>query len=279
VIKNIILCADDYAQSPAISQGIINLIAQKRLSATSCMVNSSYWPEHAAWLKPYIEQVDIGLHFNLTYGAPLDEMPYMARSGYLPSVNRLLIESHLGMLSYNEIYAELTRQLTAFNKGLGKMPDFIDGHQHIHCFPIIRQVLLDYYDKNLRGTRTWLRNICPAKTGQLLQPPATHKKIILFAIGGKFFKNKIIKTNIPHNNSFSGIYKFNTINSYGDLFIVFLKSIEHGGLIMCHPGLSNNDLSDPITKSRAIEYEYLSSDRFLVDMQQYDFALARYKFQ
>lgn len=276
MIKHIILCADDYAQNPAISQGIIHLIAQNRLSATSCMVTSNYWLEHANWLKPYIEQVDIGLHFNLTHGMPLDEMPGIAPSGYFPNVNKLIIDSHLAKLSYNEIYEELARQLAIFQKALGKLPNFIDGHQHIHCFPIIRQVVLDYYNEHLHSTGIWLRNICPPKLEQLLQPPAILKKLILYAVGGKIFKRKLIKANTPHNNSFAGIYKFNTVNSYADLFTLFLKTIDHGGLIMCHPGLISSDLSDPISKSRVIEHDYLASEKFLVDAQQYDFALARF---
>jgi predicted glycoside hydrolase/deacetylase ChbG (UPF0249 family) len=63
--KRIVLCADDYGQAPAISQGIIELLNQSRLSATSCMVNMPDWPVSAKELLPFINYVDLGLHFNL----------------------------------------------------------------------------------------------------------------------------------------------------------------------------------------------------------------------
>lgn len=69
--KRIVLCADDYGQAPAISQGILNLLDKKRLSATSCIVNSPYWEAHSQWLTQFIQQADIGLHLNLTEGKPL----------------------------------------------------------------------------------------------------------------------------------------------------------------------------------------------------------------
>ncbi|MDP3303450.1 MAG: ChbG/HpnK family deacetylase, partial [Methylotenera sp.] len=46
-MKSLIVCADDYAQSPAIDAGIIQLIQQNRISAASCMVLSPRWAEAA----------------------------------------------------------------------------------------------------------------------------------------------------------------------------------------------------------------------------------------
>ena len=50
-----VLCADDFALSPGVSRGIIDLIARGRLSATGCMTVSPFWPEHAEWLRPLAE--------------------------------------------------------------------------------------------------------------------------------------------------------------------------------------------------------------------------------
>src|SRR5579883_2854375 len=69
--KRIVLCADDYVQAPAISQGIVALLKEKRLSAVSCMVNTPFWVDEATWLQPYESQADIGLHWNLTEGRAL----------------------------------------------------------------------------------------------------------------------------------------------------------------------------------------------------------------
>ena len=71
--KRIVLCADDYGQAPAISDGIIELLKDQRLSAVSCMTNTPDWPIYAKNLLPFRLERDIGLHFNLTEGKPLSE--------------------------------------------------------------------------------------------------------------------------------------------------------------------------------------------------------------
>ncbi len=47
----LVVCADDYGMSESVSRAIVALANQGRLSATSAMVLSPLWAEHAAWLK------------------------------------------------------------------------------------------------------------------------------------------------------------------------------------------------------------------------------------
>ena len=61
--KPLVLCADDYAQSAAISTAIRRLAMQGRLSATSAMVLSPRWPEEAAALRTEARgRIDVGLY-------------------------------------------------------------------------------------------------------------------------------------------------------------------------------------------------------------------------
>ena len=85
-----ILCADDYGFSPGVSSAIRDLIDRGRLSATSCMTMSPFWPDHASWLKPYADQVDVGLHLTLTDHRPLGPMPRTAPAGRLPPLPVLM---------------------------------------------------------------------------------------------------------------------------------------------------------------------------------------------
>src|SRR6476661_9118413 len=93
--KRIVLCADDYGQALEISQGIIQLIQQKRLSATSCMVNTAVWHECAQWLIPFYQGVDIGLHFNLTRGTALSSEYAKAHGVNLMSLYGVIAQSFL----------------------------------------------------------------------------------------------------------------------------------------------------------------------------------------
>ena len=72
-MKYFTLCADDFGYSTEVSQGILSLISIERLTATSCMTNMPDWKNSASKLIPYKDQIDIGLHFNLTEGEALSE--------------------------------------------------------------------------------------------------------------------------------------------------------------------------------------------------------------
>ena len=50
IAPRIVLCADDYAMTDDISQGIEALALARRLSAASAMVTTRHWPAHGARL-------------------------------------------------------------------------------------------------------------------------------------------------------------------------------------------------------------------------------------
>lgn len=271
-MKHIVLCADDYGQNPAISQAIVALLQEKRLSATSCMVTSSYWPSHAAWLKPFLGQADLGLHFNLTEGRPLST----ALSRFLP-LNTLLLNACLRKINQSAVIAELHAQLDAFTDAIGRLPDFIDGHQHVHQFPVIRNALLTVYEERLREHKTYLR--CTGDWHSLLpfKNPAYVKQVIIQLTGAIRFKQQLVQRHIPHNLSFAGIYDFSHASEYAVLFPQFLAYIQDGGLIMSHPGLSADDKTDKISASRKIEYAYFSSEQFLQACRDQQIGLSRFQ--
>lgn len=275
-MKQIILCADDYGQNFAISQGIVNLVAKQRLSAVSCITSSSLWPSHAHWLLPYIDKIDIGLHFNLTMGPALAEIPQLTRSGKLPSLATLLIKSHLGKLDKQAIAMEFNQQLEQFVAALGKLPDFIDGHQHIHHLPIVRDVILEAYDKRLRDNKSYIRNVSEKNLADLFHGKARIKRTIIQLTGAKNFNTALVLRKIPHNLSFAGIYNFANAKNYAHIFPPFLAKITHAGLIMCHPGIASTDANDPIYSGRHYEYDYFASEQFIADCQKAGVELARF---
>lgn len=263
-MKRILLCADDYAQNSAISQAIIALAEQSRLSAVSCLVTMPDWPEQAAWLTPFFNHLDIGLHFNLTEGK-LFFHPTL-------SLPQLLLRSQCRLLKINAIEHELNAQLDHFEKTLGKLPDFIDGHQHVHQFPIVRDALLNIYEKRLRQHQVYLR--C-TQSDLVLRDV---KNIIIQFAGARAFKKLLQQKNIPHNTSFTGTYSFSNSTHYSTMFPEFLQKISDGGLIMCHPGASQHPIeNDAIAAARIDEYHYFMSNKFLEDCKQHDVVLTRFK--
>lgn len=258
--KHIVLCADDYGQEPVISQGILALLKRQRLSAVSCMVSASYWHEHATLLAPYQKQVDIGLHFNLTEGKTA-----------LPVV---LLQALLRRLDVATISAELNRQLDLFISEMGCLPDFIDGHQHVHQFPVVRDALLRVYETRFKDHKPYIRLInSKLKIGDMINDV---KKIIVQTMGTRALRSALIQYDIPFNSSFSGMYSFSTTQPYSRIFPTFLKEIDDRGLIMCHPGLGSST-TDPIVKARNNEYEYFVSSQFSEDCLAYGVTIERFK--
>jgi predicted glycoside hydrolase/deacetylase ChbG (UPF0249 family) len=143
-MKKIVLCADDFSLNEYVSLGIIDLIKHKRLSAVSCLVNSSNWTSHAGWLIPFVNHIDIGLHFNLTEGKSISSHTYW-HQGTFPPLKKLLIDGYLRRIPRDAVYHELQAQIDTFRHMMKRDPDFIDGHQHIHQFPLVRDILLKQY--------------------------------------------------------------------------------------------------------------------------------------
>lgn len=274
-MPHITLCADDYSQNKEISQGIIKLVKQNRLSAVSCLTTTKNWPLHAEWLKPFCKEIDIGLHFNLTLGKPLGPVAIASSSDNLPTLQTLLMKSLLRRLPYQAIVEELNHQIDSFNQALDKLPDFIDGHQHIHHLPIIRQAVLAVYKDRLQQNNAYIRISANSPSSILKRRSNVTKKLIIAYTGAFALKKKLHKNHIPHNQAFSGIYSFKDSENYRELFFSFLKDMKDQGLIMCHPGLKSNDINDTIADSRWNEYQYLSGERFLEDCAQFNVTTAR----
>ena len=155
---SLILCADDYALSPGVMRGVLDALAKGRLNATCAMTNRPLWRQAAPELEAFADRADIGLHLTLTFGAPLGPMPRLAPSGELPQLRPLLKAARAGTLPADEIRAEIARQLDAFQDAMGRAPDFIDGHQHVHILPGIRDWLLEELVRRGLWGRLWLRD-------------------------------------------------------------------------------------------------------------------------
>jgi predicted glycoside hydrolase/deacetylase ChbG (UPF0249 family) len=270
-MKRIVLCADDYGQNSAISQAIVELLEAKRLSAVSCMVTDPKLPVYAKNLESFKETTDIGLHFNLTEGKLLS-----ANFPQSTPLNTLIINSNLRNLHKETIADELRAQLDVFASTFNKLPDFIDGHQHVQQLPVIRDALLMVYDERLRANGTYLR--CTYSPGALtkINTAAYIKQLIIQLCGGIGFKKLLMTHKIPHNQSFTGIYDFKNSYNYTQLFLQFLDQIADGGIIMCHPGLVGKE-TDVIVTTRHHEYCYFSSQQFLHDLSNKNVKLVRFK--
>ena len=260
VNKKIILCSDDYGQNIAVSRGILELVQKDRISAVSCLVNREDFNFYAEQIKPFLDKIDIGLHFNLTDNHKL--------AG-------LLIKSKLHLLRRTEIEVEFNQQLNRFIQIMGREPDFIDGHQHVHQLPVICDAIFNVCEKRLEGQMPYIRYVNYEKLGKL--PTAKLKALVIKLVTDLRFEPKLIDLKIPYNKSFSGIYDFKNSFKYNTIFPQFLSRIQNNGIIMCHAGMLSNDPEDPIAKSRYDEWQYFASEQFLIDCTNAGVSISKFE--
>lgn len=275
-MKRIVLCADDYGQAPHISEAIINLAHQHRISATSCLVTGKYWCEHGEWLQPLQDKIDIGLHFNLTQGNALSKefIQYYGKNFF--SLNLLICKSVLRTLKKSVIIAECHAQLQAFIAVQNRLPDFIDGHQHIHQFPTIREAVLQAHAQYLQKNQSYIRLI--NQRLRISDVFKNRKKLIIHYLGTNEMKKSLEQMKVSHNSVFAGVYPFQQAQNYRSWFNYFLQDMpSKGGMIMIHPGLANDDKSDPMGLVSLQEYRYFCSAEFLTDCKKNGVSIARFK--
>lgn len=261
-MSTVFFCADDYALNTPISQAILHLLKSSRIQATSCMTQAPDWEMHGAKLREIKNaqpQTQVGLHFNLTHQFS-DNMLYRP-------LGNLMLSAWLRMLPEAEIQKTLSYQWQRFIDVMGRTPDFIDGHQHVHQFPVIRDVLLTFLTN--KGYSGWIRNL----SHTVVTPDFFIKSKSLSLLGAHTLAESCEELHFRQNARFAGVYDFTNATPYSALMQHWLDRIknnkpsssddvQHSLLIMCHPSVDASDATDVIAQARVREYNYFKSDQF-----------------
>lgn len=267
----IVVCADDYGCSSSVCDAILDLAANGRISAISCMTASPLWPEQARRLASLQNHADIGVHLTLVDDAPLTKMPLTAPHGRLPGLAALITGSYRGALALDEIAAEIRAQCDAFVTALGCPPSYLDGHRHTHVLPGIRDVVLDVVASY--RPRPWVRNIAEPMGRIFTRRVAVPKTLVLTALGGPFVR-AAAAAGVAMNDGFSGVYALNADADMPALFERFLTVTGRRPLIMCHPGAVQD--ATPLAATRVNEYAFLRSQAFTALLARRGFHVARF---
>ncbi|MGA8171216.1 MAG: ChbG/HpnK family deacetylase, partial [Methylocystis sp.] len=242
----------------------------------SALTNGPRWPALGRDLARGGFDADIGLHFNLTLGAPLADMPKFARKGVFPPVSEVIRLAMRGKLPMDEIRAEIDRQLDRFEAVMLRPPDFVDGHQHVQALPGIRGVLLDALKQRRLQGKCWLRDSGDGPHRILLRGAQTRKALIVRGLASGFHR-AARRAGFVVNDGFAGFSDFNPGHDYAKQFETYLRARGSRHLIMCHPGHVDEDLraQDPVTVTREQELAFLLSPRFTEMLEQRGVKLAR----
>jgi predicted glycoside hydrolase/deacetylase ChbG (UPF0249 family) len=274
--RHIWLCADDYGISTGVSAAIRDLVVRGRINATSVMVVAPSFHRSEAValgiLNSGMNRVAIGLHLTLT--APFHPLS----AGYRPTrqdkflpLQAMLARSVLHRLSRDALEREIAAQLRMFIHTFGRAPDFIDGHQHVHLFPQIRDAVLKVAAEGASGA--WLRQCGRAGPVRL---SLRNRKALLLDFLSLGFRERAAALGLRTNPGFAGAYRFRESADFAALFDRFLDGLPDGGVVMCHPGLVDAELQrlDSLTTLREREYAFLAGESLLPLLAKYGVALA-----
>ncbi|ADH91658.1 YdjC family protein [Ancylobacter novellus DSM 506] len=267
--KSIVICADDYGLSTGVCDAIETLIEKGRLSATGAMTGMPAWRRRAEGLRALARAhpADIGLHFTLTGQRPLSPARGLARDGRLPEIGALALRALAGVLPRPAIRDELRAQLDAFEEEWDAPPDFLDGHQHAHALPGIRDIVIAELSARYAGRLPWLRN-CSEPAARARRRGIGFRKAIIVGTLGAGTAQAAAKAGIVSNDSFRGLYGFMPEPPYREVFRAALAGPGERILVHCHPGVVDEELRalDPLLEPREWELAYLGSDACGEDM-------------
>jgi hypothetical protein len=206
----------------------------------------------------------VGLHLNLTLGAPTGAMPSLAPTGELPGRNAIIVRALVGLIYGDEIGDEIDRQLDLFENGIGFPPDHVDGHEHVHVLPGVRAALLTRISRRYGSAKPLVR--VPSDTWAAIRARkgSQHKAAALRALS-LGLAAQADRMGIPTNIGFSGVSSFDTSVPYEQELANALVAPGPRHIVMCHPGHPDAELAeiDPVVQRRRMEYDALMRDTTL----------------
>ena len=262
--RHIWLCADDYGISESVNAAIRDLIVHRRINATSVMTPAPHFDRaEVASLKMLnadVRRAAIGLHLTLTGPfKPLSAGFAPLREGAFLPLKETMWAAFRKQFQHQALMIEIASQLRAFVTAFGRPPDFIDGHQHVHLLPQMRDAVLAVVTEV--APHAWVRQCGSAAP---LSRRLFDRKGLYIGWLSRALRRRARELGVRTNPAFAGTYDFTSGADYAELFPKFLDGLSDGGLIMCHPGKVDDELTrlDTLTTLREREYAYFNGEEF-----------------
>lgn len=263
------LCVDDFGLKPCVNEAVVRLADAGVVTTVGCMSTGPAWASGATLLQgARRERLDVGLHLNLT-----DPMPDGGGDLVMP-LPELIVRSLLRTLPAQQLRQTIEHQLDRFEAGFGEPPDFIDGHQHVHQMPQIRDALMNAIDarRATRGARwnPWLRLTAAPRGGS--GPGFKHR--VIESLGARELSRMARQRGLGLNRSLLGVYGFDEdAQSFRSRLVQWLAQAQDGDLLMLHPAVPTSDVASPsqghpqegvvgdaIAGAREVEYGVLARE-------------------
>ncbi len=255
--RTLTLCIDDFGLHEGVNDAAVTLAQTGRLHAISCMVGGPAWRVGAQRLRTrlpasLLDQIDVGLHLDFT------EYPLRGPARPLP---RLILAAYTGRLSRSALRDEIRHQLDAFESAMGHPPAHVDGHQHVHQLPQLREALIHVLCK--RGPhRPWLRST-HEPAAKRTAVPAGRKPALIRRLGADALRQLARENGFAQNGHLLGVYDFNpSPEGYRKRLQGWLQDAQSGDLLMCHASARTQAPKDKLLDARVTELSTLIGGSF-----------------
>jgi predicted glycoside hydrolase/deacetylase ChbG (UPF0249 family) len=246
--SSFVLNADDYGMDAGVDLAIRLLAERGIVTSTSVMTLGARWPEAARGLLD--APLDRGLHLDLT-------SPFAAgRHG----LGGLMAAAYARRLDRTALRRVIDLQLDRFETALQAPPDFVDGHQHVHQLPGVRDEVIAALAARYgaAASRVRLRS-CWSRRWRGV-------KAAVIAASGAWGLMRLARTHgFAFNSDFAGVYDFSPAAPLAALWRGWLGGMMGPEpLAMCHVGVDADGPygDDPIRLARVREFEWFSSAGF-----------------
>jgi predicted glycoside hydrolase/deacetylase ChbG (UPF0249 family) len=245
--RQIAICADDFGLHSGINEAVLELLRIGVLSATSCMPRRGAFAAGAARLRALApSQADIGLH--------LDFSPPDIRDESSLVLARFQFATYAGRMTREALKREVIDQFDAFEAGIDRPPDYIDGHQHVHQLPAVFEVLLEQIELRYGTRKPWIRSTRP--------PGGGIKAHVIHSLGGSALESAAKRLELSTNARLLGVHGFTTDEGlYFKRLRKWLTTSRSRDLLMCHPG-AGPVAWDAIADCRRAEFSVLRAPEF-----------------
>jgi chitin disaccharide deacetylase len=256
--KYLAICVDDFGMHEAVNEAVLDLIERHRVTTTTVMVGGSAIVSGASRLRGLNPaSVETGLHLDFTaYPTHLQEfkgrLGGLIQAAYLRQLNAVLVAQ------------EIASQLDQFEHHFHCPPAFVDGHQHIHQLPIVRDALLRLLAHRYANKMPWIRRTQPPgfSFDSFLAFKSSIKAKVIGSLGASKMNQLMAQAKIVGNTRMIGVYGESiSLQAHQDLMQSWLASLTGGELLMTHAATAVIS-QDDFYASRVQEYEFLKSDGF-----------------
>lgn len=256
-MKFLIVNADDFGLTGGVNRAVIEAHTRGILTSTTLMANMPAF-EDAVRLAKTHPSLGVGLHFNITQGAPVANASRVRslldeHGEFLGTSTALLLRALGGKLHASDIEIELRAQIEkVLNAGL--QPTHVDSHKHAHALPpvasVIARVIGDYGIRAVRLPRESWRYDASAKWTQSLGAAGLAQLCRVSA-------GRLRQAGVKTADAFFGVTQtgFWTKLWLLDLIVRLPDGVSE---LMSHPGYDDAELGQANTRLRASRANELS---------------------